>query len=183
MPSRNHALRGFTLIELMVVLAVAAVLLALAVSSWNDAVAATRSGDARARLYQSLLAADNHATAAGVEVVVCASADGATCSGSPEWTRGWISFVDLDGDRKPGKQERVLRREPALEGSTRLRSTKGRTRLLFHAFGGTPGSNVTFTLCDDRGVDKATTIVMANTTRLRQDKPTAKAARECVESG
>ena len=100
-----------------------------------------------------------------------------------EWTRGWIAFADLDGDRVPDGNETMLRREPALDGTTRLRSTRGRTRLVFQPFGGTPGSNVTFTLCDDRGPEKATTIVMANTTRLRQAKPSARAARECVSSG
>ena len=175
--------RGFTLIEALIVMAVVSLLLCLAVPAWTDAVAATRSSDARSRLYRTLLAADNHATATGVAVVVCASADGASCSRSPEWTRGWIAFADLDEDRAPDANETMLRREGALEGTTRLRSTKGRTRLVFQPFGGTPGSNVTFTLCDDRGPEKATTIVMANTTRLRQAKPSARAARECVSSG
>ena len=38
-------------------------------------------------------------------------------------------------------------------------------------------------LCDRRGIDRATTLVLANDGRLRQGKPTAAAAQACVYGG
>ena len=54
---------------------------------------------------------------------------------------------------------------------------------MFQPNGGNAGSNVTFTLCDSRGIEKATTLVLANDGRLRQGKPSADAAQACVYGG
>jgi type IV fimbrial biogenesis protein FimT len=48
--------------------------------------------------------------------------------------------------------------------------------------GGNAGSNVTFTLCDGRGADQATTLVLANNGRLRSGTPTADAAQACMQA-
>ena len=42
-----------------------------------------------------------------------------------------------------------------------------------------PGSNVTFTVCDARGADKATSLVINNAGRVRSGKPTPAAAAAC----
>lgn len=175
--------RGFTLIEAVIVLAVVSILIAVAVPAWTSAMAATRNSSVRGLLYESLLQANTHATITSVEVVLCSSDNGVDCSRSPDWSEGWIAFADLDGDRRRSGRETLLRHQPALEGGTRLRSTGGRTRLVFQPNGGAAGSNVTFTLCDDRGPDEASTVVMANSSRLRQGKPSQKAAFACVYGG
>jgi type IV fimbrial biogenesis protein FimT len=74
----------------------------------------------------------------------------------------------------------VLRRIAALGGRVHLRSTTGRTRLVFQPNGGNAGSNVTFTLCDGRGPAKAVTLVLANSGRLRTGQPTEAAALGCM---
>ena len=61
-----------------------------------------------------------------------------------------------------------------------LRTTVGRTRLVFQPNGGNAGSNVTFTLCDGRGAAQATTLVLANDGRLRSGTPSTAAAQACV---
>jgi type IV fimbrial biogenesis protein FimT len=61
-----------------------------------------------------------------------------------------------------------------------LRSTAGRTRLVYQPNGGNAGSKVTFTLCDGRGAARAATLVLANDGRLRGGTPTASAAQACV---
>ena len=72
---------------------------------------------------------------------------------------------------------------PSLPWPLHLRSSTGRTRLVFQPNGGNAGSHVTFTLCDGRGIEKATTLVLANDGRLRQGKPTEAAAQACVDGG
>ncbi|HVI57480.1 MAG TPA: GspH/FimT family pseudopilin [Luteimonas sp.] len=175
---------GFTLIEIVIALAVLGICLGIAVPAYLGAVAATHAGAARTALGGTLLSAMTQSTITGMEFVVCASADGADCNGSTDWSTGWIAFADPDADRARGAHETVMRRESALPGDVRLRSTVGRTRIVFQPHGGAAaGSNVTFTLCDRRGPAKAATLVLANSGRLRQGAPSPTATLACPTGG
>lgn len=174
---------GFTFIEALIVLSIVLILIGWAVPAWTSALAATHTGEARTWLYDTIITAGNHATVTATDVVMCPSNDGVVCSGSMDWTPGWIAFADLDGNREHAPTETLLSRQGVLSGGTRLRSTVGRTKLVFQPLGGTPGSNVTLTLCDERGTAKATSVVMANSGRIRQDVPTQAAAAACVYGG
>jgi type IV fimbrial biogenesis protein FimT len=174
---------GFTLVEAVIALAVAALLLALAIPAWTNALAAVHIGKVRSALNETFVDAVRHATVTGAETVICSSAGADRCSGSVDWSRGWIVFADLDGDRSHDANETLVRHEPPLKGGVHLRSTQGRTRLIIQPNGGNGGSNVTFTLCDGRGSAKATTLVLSNTGRMRQGIPAPAAASECVHGG
>jgi type IV fimbrial biogenesis protein FimT len=173
---------GFTLLEALIAMAVVTLLLGLAVPAFGNARAAAHAGAARAALLDSLMTASSHAAVTATHVVLCASHDGTSCSGDPDWSQGWLAFADLDGNRLPGPNETILRRQPALDGSTRLRSTVGRTRLVFQPNGGNAGSNVTFTLCDRRGPAHAVSLVLANNARLRAGLPSPDAAEACLRA-
>lgn len=173
---------GSTLIELMVAMGILGICLGIALPAYTSATAASYSSAARVNLQDALLVALNHSTLAQVQVVLCASA-GAGCSGNVEWNGGWVVFVDANGDRTLGAGETVLRRQPRLAGGVHLRSSVGRTRIVFQPHGGAAaGSNVTFTICDRRGPDKATTLVIANSGRIRSGKPAPGAARACAQA-
>lgn len=176
MSQRN---RGFTLIEAVIALAVTGVLVGTAVPAWTGAFEAAHASSAQAALLESLTRSIAHAALAGSEVVLCPG-DGGGCRGSFDWSGGWVAWADIDGDRQRDANETLLQVEPALAGKVHLRSTAGRTRLVFQPNGGNAGSNVTFTLCDGRGVAKATTLVLANNGRLRAGKPTEAAAQACT---
>ena len=166
---------GFTLLELVVILVIAAVLVGVATAAVGDGLEAARAADARARLLASLSLAAHRAALSGYHGVACSSLDGASCSGSVDWTPGWIVFLDADGDgvRDPG--EAPLDTAPALAGQVRLRSTVGRTRVVFQGNGGNAGSNITYTLCDGRGPAQARSLVISNAGRMR-DAPAEAAA-------
>lgn len=158
---------GLTLIELLVALAAAGVLFGVAVPAFSGGLEAARSSDARASLLASLMTASNHAAIAGVRGVLCPSRDGLVCDNTPDWSQGWIVFLDPNASRELEGGERVLRVEPALKGRVQLRTTVGRTRIVFQGNGGNVGSNATFTLCDGRGPAKARALIMANAGTLR----------------
>lgn len=173
--------RGFTLVEAVICLAIAGILLGVAIPALKDALAETRASATRAALLASWTTAVGHAATTGTEVVLCPSA-GTGCRDSYDWSGGWIAFADLDGNRRRAPGETLVDATDALHGSVRLRSTTGRRRLVVQPNGGNAGSNVTFTLCDHRGIEDAVTLVLANTGRLRAGKPTRKAARGCIDA-
>ena len=177
---RNHT-KGFTLIEAVLALAIVSLLLGTAVPAWTNASEAAHSGSAQAALLESMLKATSHATLTGSDVVLCPGTAGG-CRASTDWSQGWMSFADLDSDRVRDAHEPLLATAAPLEGRVHLRSTRGRTRLAFQPSGANAGSNVTFTLCDGRGPGRARTLVLANDGRLRAGRPTAAAARACVQS-
>ncbi|SDH38069.1 GspH/FimT family pseudopilin [Pseudomonas panipatensis] len=81
--------RGFTLVELMVTIAVAAILLTIAVPSLTDT---TLSGKLRASandLVTSAALARSEAIKRNAVTSLCPSSDGASC-GSGGWEQGWI---------------------------------------------------------------------------------------------
>lgn len=93
--SRRRA-SGFTLIELVVTLAVFGVLLALAMPALRDLVINTRLSTASSEMQTALGLARNEAITRHQSVSVCPSANGTTCSGDWNNEQGVIVLTDSD---------------------------------------------------------------------------------------
>lgn len=176
---------GFTLMEALIAVVIAGVIASIALPSLQSARASAYASQARAEMLETIMAAVRHSALAGTEVVLCQPTDAAVgqCAASTNWTAGWALFADLNGNRTREANEPVIHRQAPLEGGVRLWTTGGRTRLIFQPNGGNAGSNVTFTLCDDRGPSKAVTFVLANDGRMRWGRPTSSAAQQCAYEG
>lgn len=160
---------GFTLIELMVTLSVFAILLTIGIPSLQMFIQNSRLQSQSASLVGDFNYARAEAVRLGSPVVVCASADGASCSGVQTWETGWVVFNDRDADNTVDAAELpVLRAAPALGGGNTLR---GRTRVPFNALGYSPGVNDTFSVCDIRGVGDARGVVLSAQGRVRSGRP------------
>ncbi len=81
---------GFTLFELMVTLAVAALILSLGVPGFRSFIQNNRATTHTNDLVTALNLGRSEATRRGASVLLCSSSDGATCSGSNDWSSGWI---------------------------------------------------------------------------------------------
>ena len=90
--------RGFTLVELLVVLAVGSILLAIAVPGYAYLANASRLTTATNDLVAAMHLARSEAVKRGMRVTVCKTRDAMAaapaCNATANWQDGWLVFVD-----------------------------------------------------------------------------------------
>lgn len=171
---------GVTLIELMIVLAIIAVLSTMAAPSFSDLKQAMASRSAGGALSTSINQARISAVMHGQHVVLCPSTDLVACDRTLRWQHGWLAFVDGDADDEHDATEAVLSVNQTLEAGVAVLGSNGRYRIRFQPDGTAGGSNITLTICDRRGAAAARTLVISNSGRLRGGVPTASQAAACA---
>ncbi len=161
---------GFTLIELMIAVAIVGILIGIALPSYASARAAAQSQQLKTALVNALNDARTAAVVHGTDTILCPSANGETCSGGFEWQIGFIAAIDTNNnERIDADDRRLLYRDEVRD--VRMLTSSGRKQIQFQPSGSNSGSNATFTLCDARGPTRATALVMNNRGDLREDQP------------
>jgi type IV fimbrial biogenesis protein FimT len=89
---------GFTLVELIIVLAVAAIILSLVAPSFRDFMLTTRATSATNQLANDLNFARSEALKRNLRVLVCATDASGNCAASSNWALGWKLCYDADSD-------------------------------------------------------------------------------------
>jgi prepilin-type N-terminal cleavage/methylation domain len=139
------SIRGFTLIELLVTLSVAGVLASVAIPSFQSFVVSSRMTSQANDLVSTLMYARSEAVKRALPVSVCASSDGATCTGN--WQQGWI-IPDPSGGATPIRVQQALGGASTISGGANVAggvtfTSDGRTTLASTA----TAAATTFTLC------------------------------------
>jgi type IV fimbrial biogenesis protein FimT len=80
---------GFTLIELMTVVVISAILLVMAVPSFENLIKRSNVDSIQSKLSSAFATARTEAASRNKVVAICASENGTTCTGH-HWTNGWI---------------------------------------------------------------------------------------------
>ncbi|MCL1051242.1 GspH/FimT family protein [Shewanella abyssi] len=91
----KYYLNAFTLIELMVSIAIAAILIAIAVPSFTDFYDNSRSEAASSNIQQSFITARSHAISYGATVSLC-PVSSSSCG--TDWINGYDIFIDVNSD-------------------------------------------------------------------------------------
>lgn len=148
---------GFTLIELMVTIAVLAILLSIGIPSYQNMVLNNRIVAQANQVVTALNYARSEAVKRAASATVCSTNGGAACAGSTNWSTGWMVFADANGNGTVDGGETVLRVWPALNAGNTL-NTGDRQRITFNATGFATGFDGVFRLCDKRGAAEARAI-------------------------
>ncbi|HET7395984.1 MAG TPA: GspH/FimT family pseudopilin [Gammaproteobacteria bacterium] len=93
-----HRERGFTLLELLIALAVAGILVTVAIPDFTAMIRYNRAAAAVNTLTRALNFARDTAITRNRYVTLCRSNDGQHCSNDADWQDGWLIFVNLDQD-------------------------------------------------------------------------------------
>lgn len=183
--------RGFTIIELMTVVALMGLLVTIALPNFRDMVANNRLTSQVNRFSSALSLARSEAVRTNRRVVVCPSIDGTACTPDVGWEVGWITFIDRgDGSSaSPNNQvddngagnpaddpcsatagddfsdDCILDYVSALNPSTMTLRSNISDDFVFYNGLGSIDQAVTFTLCDERGAASARAIAVERTGR------------------
>jgi len=128
---------GFTLIELMVTISIMAILLMIAVPSFQNATLGSKLSSFANNLVSSAHLARSEAIKRNATVALCASSNGASCATSGGWGQGWIVRA-ADGT--------VIQRQQALPTGFNVTETGGAFGVNFQP-SGVNSDSVTFTVC------------------------------------
>jgi type IV fimbrial biogenesis protein FimT len=169
---------GFSLIELMITLAIAAIVLAAGVPAFGDLVQDNRLATQINELVTDLNLARSEAIKQAAPVTVCKrNSAGTACNNPGKWQNGWIVFLDIDRDGVVDDdgdtalcetgEDCVLRAHAPLPAGNTIRYRQVNDRITYDTQGFSEGFNGTFVFCDSRGYTKARGRIISNPGRIR----------------
>jgi len=112
---------GFTVVELMVVIAIIAIIVAFGIPSYNSVITQNRMASEINDLSNDVELARSTAISSGESVTICPSTTQTTttvCSDSDNWSTGWIIFTDVANNQTFGAGDTLIRVHSALSTDT-----------------------------------------------------------------
>jgi len=184
MQTSRKSSAGFTLVELLVTLALAAILLSQAVPSFSSMIKGNRLATETNTLVSDINLARSEAIKRGTRVILCRSADPSaanpTCGGSANtWTTGWLVFASGDANNTyDSATDTLIRIGGPRSGQVQIITNNTANNNLEYDPDGTTnegGSTAVFAICDDQGEAQGRQIQVNGTGRPRLVKGTSAA--------
>ena len=163
---------GFSLLELMVVTAIALTLAALALPSWRSLLERWMLRAQAQALVDDLRYARTQALARAQPVSLCLSSQASQCASTSAGTdrSGWLVFLDPDGDRQLDPGESVLRQHQLDPQRLFVRSNHARAVLTYQSTGLARAAAQTLTLSASGGARRLICISLQGRPALQAEE-------------
>jgi len=165
---------GFTLLELMVALAVVSILLVVGLPSFSATVRQNCTVTTANSLLTVLTAARSEALKRDRTVTLCPSPDGSRCATAAggSWDPGYLMFVDNNGDQVYGGSpaEPLLKVERPLSTCAQITKNGERPYIRYNGLGRMLDA-ATFTVTSTTGTRYERRVVISPTGRPRVERP------------
>lgn len=119
-PNRRMRRQGFTLVEMMVVLAILSILMAIALPQFSELIRRNRVATLSNQLLGTVFVARSEAIKRGHRVTACVSIDGVSCASGLDWHMGWIVFADHNRNAMREEIETLIAVYPPVTGATTI---------------------------------------------------------------
>ncbi len=163
---------GFTILELVITAALAAIIFAVAIPSMTTFTQNDRLTTNINQLIGHLAYARSESVKMNAQVAICVSLNSASCTGG-NWQDGWIVYVDQDANNSFDAGETILRTQQALGGGNQITASMGNQIVYDNRGFAGQGSAGTMQLCDNRTGNHGKTLTISNTGRVRVQDGTA----------
>lgn len=135
MRAHRRPAEGFTVVEMMVVVAIVAVVVAFGIPSYKSVTVQNRMAGEINDISTDVELARSAAIKQGLPVTICPSANASStpngttpsCSGTANWNTGWIVFIDTTGNQtfNTGSGDTLLRAHAGFQGTDTLAGSSG----------------------------------------------------------
>jgi len=143
----RRALRGLTLIELLMALTVLAIVTGMAMPAFASLVRGNRLASSFNLLLSTLQLARSQAIQSRTMVVVCPGDPAHGCTGNSDWHDGWIVVLRPNASGQPDARSRIVAVQQPLPDGIRIQSSRSRQRVQYRPDGSARGSNLSLRLC------------------------------------
>ncbi len=167
MKKLNHA---FTLIELLLTISIVFILLGIALPSFSETLDNSHVKANLQRLAQTLQLSRLTAINQNINVTLCPVDQTLTCS--KNWSTGYMSFIDKNGDRQFNNDDELLYQYFSNDKKSTLswRAFGNRRSLQWLGTGITNHQNGSFELCYNNKEDKSRALFLTKAGRIRYSK-------------
>lgn len=162
---------GFTLIELMVTLAVAGILMSIAVPNYRTFILNSRISAQANDFMAAIGMARSEAIKRGTRVTLCKRATNTTCTTSGNWEQGWLIFTDGSTVGTKDGTDVIIQVRGPLTGTNTLIGNTNVVDYIAYSAGGFGTRAGTVSLCPPSpAAVVGRDIVISNTGRARLEK-------------
>jgi type IV fimbrial biogenesis protein FimT len=159
---------GFTLVELIVTLSLAAILLTIAIPNFQALIRSNRLTATTNEFVAFFNLTRSEAIRRGSSVSLCKTANGAACTTTGGWEAGWLVFADPNANGVVDGGEELIRVHEALDGQSTLVSSSGTAGSLISFNGsGFVSQSGTLALCSS---SQCFNLIITSPGRIRSER-------------
>ncbi len=161
--------KGFTLLELLITIAVFGIIASLAIPAYSSMRAGNAISASVNLFVTQLHLARSSAITQERHITLCPASSSATCSGDyMGWHRGYLVFEDRNNNHQLDGDEVLISYQEKSDNEVKIvSSSQARNRIVYHPTGRAWFSNTTVRFCHNKSPESNRAIIVSNTGRVR----------------